>query len=230
MPPPAKELRVIIFGASGMIGAGVLNSCLEDKGVSAVLAVNRKSLGIQNPKFKEIIHSDFYDYKSIETELTGYNACLFTLGVSSAGMNEKDYTRVTYDLTLAAAETLLRLNPGMSFAYVTGQGTDSTEKGKSMWARVKGRTENRLLAMDFHPATMFRPGGVQAMKGVQPRVPLYRLFYALMGPAIPFLVKQFPGAMTTSERLGRAMLKAARGEAGMSILNPIDINRVGAES
>jgi uncharacterized protein YbjT (DUF2867 family) len=223
-----KELRVILFGATGMVGAGVLQACLDDPQVSAVLSISRGSTGVRHPKLRELLHADFFDYSAIQAQLAGHNACFFTLGVSSAGMSEADYTRTTYDLTLAAAEAVLKANPGCSFAYVTGAGTDSSEKGRSMWARVKGRTENKLLGMGFQPATMFRPAGIQAMKGVRSKTFWYRAFYVLMGPLFPPLVKFAPSIATTSERIGRAMLKAARGGVGKPVLESIDINRLGA--
>lgn len=221
------DLRIIIFGATGMIGSGVLQSCFADPDVKSVLAVSRSPSGLNNPKLHEIIHSNFFDYSAIEDKLKGYNACLFVLGVSSAGMNESDYSQTTYELTIAAASTLIRLNPGMSFGYVSGQGTDSTEKGSFMWARVKGRTENKLLAMGFKPATMFRPGAVRPLKGVRSKTRLYRVMYYLLGPLLTLLLPISPGMVTTSERLGQAMLKAAKGEAGKSILESRDINALG---
>jgi hypothetical protein len=224
----SKELKVVLFGATGMIGSGVLQSCLEEADVSAVLVVGRSSCGVQHPKLQEILHKDFYDYSAIESRFAGYNACLFPLGVTSVGMNEADYSRVTYDLTLAAAEAMLRQSPGCSFCYVSGQNTDSSEKGGVMWARVKGRIENKLLSMPFQPAVMFRPGGIQPMRGVKSKTRWYAFFYAVMAPLFPILVRNFPAIATTSERLGRAMLKAARGEAGMSIIESKDINLLGA--
>ena len=228
MPDQPRELKVILFGATGMIGSGVLQSCLEDAAVAAVLVIGRSSCGRSHPKLQEILHPDFYDYSAIQGRLSGYNACLFTLGVSAVGMKEEAYAHITYDLTLAAASAVLAANPGCSFAYVSGQGTDSSEKGRIMWARVKGRIENKLLAMPFQPATMFRPGGIQPMQGVASKTRLYRIMYLLMGPFMPLMVKYMPAAMTTSERLGRAMLAAARGQAGKKILESRDINLLGA--
>lgn len=224
----SKELKAIIFGATGMIGSGVLRACLDDPDVSAVLAVLRTPSGVTHPKLRELIHKDFYDYSAIQGELAGYNACFFTLGVTSLGLDEAAYTRVTYDLTVAAAEALLKANPGMSFCYVSGQNTDSTEKGGAMWARVKGRLENKLLSMPFQPAIMFRPGGIIPMKGIKSKTWWYQAFYTVLSPLLRLLMPIFPGFITSSERLGRAMLRAARGEADKNILEPIDINRLGA--
>ena len=223
-----QPLRIILFGATGMIGSGVLKSALQDPGVEAMLAVSRSASGVQHPKLTELLHPDFFDYSAIQGPLAGYNATLFCLGVSSVGLSEADYSRVTYDLTVAAALAVLKANPGSAFAYVSGQGTDSSEKGRAMWARVKGRLENQLLSMPFKPAIMFRPGGIQPMDGVVSKTKLYRALYAVMRPFTPFLVRRFPAFMTTSERLGRAMLRGVRGEAGLSIVESADINRLGA--
>ena len=158
-------MKVILFGATGMVGQGVLRECLLDPTVDAVLTVGRSPTGQRHAKLREITHADFGDYSAIEDDLRGYDACFFCLGVSSVGLSEADYHRVTYEYTLAAARTLVRLNPGLTFVYVSGQGTDSTEKGRTMWARVKGRTENELLKMPFKGAYMFRPGYIQPVKG-----------------------------------------------------------------
>lgn len=226
MPPTPKPLRIILFGATGMIGSGVLQACLVDPYVESVLLISRSPSGVTHPKVKELLHQDFYHY-GLGTELAGNNACLFCLGVSSAGMSEADYTKVTYELTLAAAEAMLAVNPGMAFAYVSGQGTDSTEQGRMTWARVKGRLENKLLSMPFKPAIMFRPGGIKPMDGVKSKTALYRWMYALMGPFMPFLMEHFPGVMTSSERLGRAMLKGVRGETDLKVVESKDINLLG---
>jgi uncharacterized protein YbjT (DUF2867 family) len=223
-----KPLRIILFGATGMIGSGVLKSALQDPAVEAVLVIGRSACGVQHPRLTELLHQDFHDYGAIQGRLAGYNACLFCLGVSSVGLSEAEYSRVTYDLALAAAQAVLEANPGSAFAYVSGQGTDSSGQGRAMWARVKGRLENALLAMPFKPAIMFRPGGIQPMQGVVSKTRLYRLLYAVMAPFTPFLVSRFPAFMTTSERLGRAMLRGVRGEAGQSIVESADINRLGA--
>jgi uncharacterized protein YbjT (DUF2867 family) len=180
---------------------------------------------VQHAKLEEILHRDFFDYAAIRDRLVGYQACLFCLGVSSAGMSEADYSRVTLDLTLAAAEAVLKANPGMGFAYVSGQGTDV--KSRFMWARVKGRLENRLLAMGFAPAVMFRPAAIQPMDGVRSKTRLYQWLYVLLRPCMPLLVRHFPSLATTSQRLGRAMLRAMRGETDMRILGSVDINRLG---
>ena len=160
-------MKVILFGATGMVGQGVLRECLIDAGVTEVLAVGRSPTGVQHAKLHEILHDDFTDFSKIESQLAGYDACFFCLGVSSIGMDPERYRHLTYDVTMAAAKTLARLNPGMVFTYVTGKGTDSTEQGPLRWARVKGKTENDLLKLPFKAAYMFRPSGIQPLHGVQ---------------------------------------------------------------
>ena len=158
-------MKVIVFGATGMVGAGVLIECLEDPRVRSILAIGRHSVGISHPKLRELIRSDFFDYSDARADLSGYDACFFCLGVSSPGMSEPAYHRLTYELTMAAAEALVAVNPGITFCYVSGEGTDSTERGWFMWARVKGKTENHLLRLPFK-AFMFRPGYIHPLKGV----------------------------------------------------------------
>lgn len=228
-PPKArskkpKAFRVILFGATGMVGSGVLKSCLEDPSVSSVVSVGRSPTGVAHPKHTEIIHRDLFYLKPILPKLKGFDACLFALGVSSAGMSEANYSRLTHDLTVSVAAALLAKNPKMSFVYISGQGTDTSEKGKTMWARVKGRTENKLLAMGFPVSVMARPGAIKPMKGVRSKTPLYRMLYAVMTPALSLLLPVFPKYITTSERLGRAMILAAQGKAGKTILESADIN------
>src|SRR5579863_720907 len=174
-------MNVLLFGATGMVGQGVLRECLLDPEVERVLAIGRTSCGQQHKKLRELLRKDFSDYSGVENELTGFDACFFCLGVSSAGMTEEAYRRVTYDLTLAAAQVLAKLNPDMTFIYVSGAGTDSSEHGRTMWARVKGKTENDLLRLPFHAAYMFRPGVIRPLHGIRSRTKLYRLFYLLFG-------------------------------------------------
>jgi uncharacterized protein YbjT (DUF2867 family) len=222
-----KELKVILFGATGMIGSGVLQACLEDPRVKKVLALGRSSCGSRHPKMKEVLHSDLFDLRSLAQHLKGYNACLFPLGVTSVGLDEAQYSRITYDLTLAVAQALLKANPGMSFCYVSGKSTDSSEKGPIMWARVKGRIENKLLSMKFKPAVMLRPGAIIPMEGVRSKTGWYQAFYTVATPLLKLLLPLLPGSITTSERVGRAMLKAARGEVGKPVLESVDINLLG---
>jgi uncharacterized protein YbjT (DUF2867 family) len=218
-------MKVIVFGATGMVGQGVLRECLLDPGVEAVLAVGRTATGQRDPKFRELIHSDMFDYAGIESELAGYDACFFCLGISSVGMKEDAYRRITYDITLSAARTLARLNPAMTFIYVSGEGTDSTEKGSRMWARVKGQTENALLQLPApFKAVMFRPGGIEPGRGITSKTKLYRVAYSLSRPLWPLLRKFSPNMVTTSEKVGRAMLRVARSGAPKPILDTRDIN------
>jgi len=215
-------MKVIIFGATGMIGQGVLRECLLDTDVDAVLAIGRSGTGVKNDKLTDLVHGDLFDLSPIEDRLTGFDACFFCLGVSSAGMKEDAYRRITYDLTMAVAQTLARTSPGLTFVYVSGQGTDSTEQGRTMWARVKGKTENALLAMPFQ-AYMFRPGFIQAMHGAQSRTRVYRVMYRIFSPLVPVLRKAFPTRITTTEQIGKAMLRVARAGAPKHVLESPDI-------
>ncbi|HUR05619.1 MAG TPA: NAD(P)H-binding protein [Nonomuraea sp.] len=214
-------MNVIIFGATGMVGQGVLRECLADDRVEAVLTVGRTPTGLTHDKLREITHGDLLDLTPIEAGLSGYDACFFCLGVSSAGMSEKDYRRVTYDYTLAAGDTLARLSPGSTFVYVSGVGTD--EHGRAMWARVKGQTENALLALPLE-AYMFRPGYIQPMHGVTSRTTWYRLAYMVTAPLYPVLRRLFPTVVTTTEQLGRAMITVAERGAPERVLGPLEIN------
>jgi uncharacterized protein YbjT (DUF2867 family) len=217
-------MKIILFGTTGMVGQGVLRECLLAPDVERVLSVGRNASGQSHPKFREIVHQDLYDYGDIESELTGYDACFFTLGVASAGMKEEAYRRVTYDLTLAAARTLARLNPGMTFIYISGAGTDSSERGRVMWARIKGKTENDILKLPFRRAYAMRPGLIIPQHGIQSRTPLYRIFYKALAPVLPMLAGRFPKFVTTTDQLSRAMLTAARTGAPKPVLESADIN------
>jgi uncharacterized protein YbjT (DUF2867 family) len=219
-------MRIVLFGATGMIGQGALRECLLDPEVEAVLAVGRRSTGKQHSKLRELQQRDFSDFSPIEGALSGFDACLFCLGVSSAGMSEQEYRRVTKDVTLAAARTLCRQNPAMTFVYVSGAGTDSTERGRVMWARVKGETENALLAMPFKAAYMFRPGFIQPLHGIVSRTRLYRAVYTLLGPLYPVFKALFPRHMTTTEELARAMLHVAKHGAAGHVLESPDISGI----
>jgi uncharacterized protein YbjT (DUF2867 family) len=217
-------MNVILFGASGMVGQGVLRECLLDPDVHQILSIVRTPSGQQHPKLRELVHTDFFDYSTIEPELTGFDACLFSLGVSSSGMDETKYKHLTYDLTLAAATTLARLNPNMAFLYVSGAGTDSTERGRSMWARVKGKTENDLLKLPFRAAYMFRPGAIQPLHGIRSKTKLYQTFYTVLNPILPLLKSVFPQYITSTEQLGRAMLRVAKQGFPKPILENKDID------
>jgi uncharacterized protein YbjT (DUF2867 family) len=218
-------MNILIFGATGMVGQGVLRQCLLDPEVRQVVTIGRTATGQRDPKLREIVHRDLFDYTSIESELTGFDACFFCLGVSSFRMSEADYAHVTYDLTLAAARTLARLNPQMVFEYVSGAHTDSTGKGSSMWARVKGRTENALLNLPFKGAYMFRPGAIQPMDGIRSKTALYQTIYSLSQPLWPLLRRAFPNAVTSTTQLSLAMLDVAKQGAPTRILEMRDIVR-----
>lgn len=209
-----------------MVGQGVLRECLLDPDVERILSIVRAPTGIAEAKLRELVHKDFFDFSAIENDLAGYDACFFCLGVSSAGMKEADYRRVTYDITLAAARVLARLNPGMTFIYVSGTGTDSSERGRSMWARVKGKTENDLLRLPFKAAYMFRPGAIVPLHGVKSKTKFVRVFYTALRPVLPILYARFPKYVTTTEQIGRAMLKVAKQGAPKSVLETSDINKM----
>ena len=217
-------MKVILFGASGMVGQGVLRECLLDQNVEGVLAVGRSPVGQQHEKLDELVRSDVTDLAAVEDRLRDYDACFFCLGVSSAGMKEADYRRVTYDLTLAVAQTLARLNPGMTFIYVSGTGTDSTEKGRIMWARVKGETENALRRLPFKAAYMFRPGIIQPLHGIKSKTRIYRILYAVSGPLLTLIRKLRPRWVTTTEQVGRAMIRVGMRGAPRFALENQDIN------
>jgi uncharacterized protein YbjT (DUF2867 family) len=218
-------MKVIVLGATGMIGHGVLRECLRDTDVDEVLVIGRTPTGQRHPKLREIHHPDLMDLQPIEGELGGYDPCFFCLGVSSAGMKEKEYRRVTYDLTMSVARTLARLSPDLTFVYVSGMGTDSTGRGRTMWARVKGETENALLALPPR-AYMLRPGFIQPLHGARSKTRLYAAIYAVTSPLYSVLRRLLPGMVTTTEQLGRAMLTIAKAGASKRILETRDINAV----
>lgn len=207
-----------------MVGQGALRECLLDPDVERVQTVGRTKTGAEHPKLREVAHQDMWHYASIEADLSGFDACLFCLGVSSAGMKEADYERVTYGITMAAAETLSRLNPRMTFIYVSGAGTDSSEHGRIMWARIKGKTENALLRLPFKAVFMFRPGAIQPLHGVRSKTPVYQVLYSLTKPLLPLLRRLLPGYILTTEQLGRAMLTVAKHGAPKRVLESTDIN------
>lgn len=215
-------LKVIITGTTGMVGKGVLLECLEHPEVSEVLIINRSSIGMQHPKLKELIHKDFYNLQPVQEQLQGYDACFFCLGVSSVGMSEEAYTKPTYDLTMHFAETVI--NADMTFIYVSGSGTDSTEKGSIMWARVKGKTENALLEMPFKAAYMFRPGVILPVKGVKSKTRLYNFFYVILRPFFPLMSKM--NSVTDSAKVGQAMINVVLHGSDKIHLENKDINEV----
>jgi uncharacterized protein YbjT (DUF2867 family) len=219
-------LKVILLGATGMVGQGVLRECLLDPEVESVLVIGRSAIGQQHEKLHEIVLSDLFDLSAAEDRLSGYDACFFCLGVSSVGMKAEAYRRLTYDLTISVARSLAKLNPAMTFIYVSGASTDSTEGGRVMWARVKGQTENALLKMPFKGAYMSRPGYIQPLHGIKTKTAWYGAVYAMMGRFYPLWKWLFPKYVTTTECIGRAMLKVAKRGAAKSVLENQDINAV----
>jgi len=217
-------VKVIVVGASGMVGQGVLRECLLAPDVERVLVVGRRALGKTDAKLVERTVSDLADLSSIEGELAGYDACFFCLGVTSAGLKEPEYRKVTYDITAAFAAALARTSPGLTFVFVSGRGTDSTEKGTVMWARVKGAAENLVLGAGFKAAYVFRPGVIQPLHGARSRTAAYRVLYVALTPLVWLLKAVTPSSITTTERVGVAMLEAARRGAPKTILDNGDIN------
>lgn len=219
-------MKVLIFGATGMIGQGVLREALLATDVEQVRTVGRTATGLAHPKLSEVLMRDLFDYDAVEARLQGFDACFFCLGVSSSGMDEAAYTRLTYDLTLAAAETLARLNPRMVFVYVSGAGADGTEKGPTMWARVRGRLENTLRGMPFKAAYVLRPGMILPMHGARSKTALYRRIYAVISPLVKLGRRLFPHQVTSTEAIGQVMLALVRGGATKSVLEMGDIEAV----
>jgi uncharacterized protein YbjT (DUF2867 family) len=211
-------MKVLLFGPTGMVGQGVLRECLLDPEVQIVLTVGRTRTGTQHPKLREMLMQDSWQDASV-----GFDACFFCLGVTSAGLKEEEYERLTYGLTLSVAEPLSKLNPQMTFVYVSGAGTDSSEQGRIPWARIKGKTENALLRLPFKAAYMFRPGVIQPLHGIQSKTKSYRVFYMLGKPLLPLLRRLFPDSILTTEQIGRAMLAVARHGAPKRVLESSDI-------
>ena len=218
-------MKVLVFGATGMVGQGVLLECLRDPEVELAVTIGRTATGLHNPKLSEIIHPDLRDFTTIASQLAGFNACFFCLGVSSAGMAEAAYQRITYQFTLAAAGELTRVHPGSTFIYISGAGTDSSEHGRTMWARVKGQTENALLRLPLS-AYMFRPGIIVPLDGIRSKTPAYRILYSILGPFLPLLRRVFPKAVVTTREIGQAMLIVAKHGYAKHILEVADIRAV----
>jgi uncharacterized protein YbjT (DUF2867 family) len=213
------KIKAIITGATGMVGEGILHECLLHPDVESVLVINRKPCGVKHERLNEIIHKDFFDLSTVEDQLVGYNACYFCAGVSSVGKKEDEYKRITYDLTLNFADTLLKHNPDMSFCYVSGVGTDTTEKGKIMWARVKGKTENDLLKLSFKAAYMFRPGYIQPTKGLKNTYKMYKV----LAPIYPLIKVFLSKYVITLKELGLAMINVTLYGSDKKILECRDI-------
>jgi uncharacterized protein YbjT (DUF2867 family) len=217
-------MNVVLFGATGMVGQSVLRECLLDPDVNKVISIVRTPTTPTNAKLQELVLPDFTNYSAVEAELTGLDACFFCLGVASSGMSEADYTRITHDFTLTAATTLAKLNPSMTFVYVSGSGTDSTERGRIMWARIKGKTENDILKLPFKAAYMFRIGFVQPLHGIVSKTKSYRIFYQVLTPVLPLLRSLFPRQILTTEQVGQAMLLVAKNGFPKPVLESRDIS------
>jgi uncharacterized protein YbjT (DUF2867 family) len=222
-------MKVILFGATGMVGQGVLRECLLAPDVERILAVGRNASGQRHEKLKELVTKDLFDLTPHAAGLGGFDACIFCLGVSSAGMSEPEYRRITKDLTLSVAGLLARISPEMTFVYISGSGTDSTEHGRLMWARVKGETENALLRLPFRAVYLFRPAYIQPVHGATSRTRWANVLYGVLGPLYPVWKALFPKWVTTTEQVGRAMLAAARHGAPRPVLETPDINVLAAE-
>jgi uncharacterized protein YbjT (DUF2867 family) len=216
--------KVIVTGASGMVGKGVLLECLDHPEIDTVLVLGRTPTGIKHSKLNELLLTDFTDYVAVHDRLNGYDACYFCLGVSAGGMKESDYRKITYDYTLALGKTLFQLNPDMTFIYVSGQGTDSSEKGRMMWARVKGKTENDLLALGFKQSFMFRPGIIIPLRGIKSKTPGYQFFYTYLGWLFKLIKKLAPDSANNTSQIGLAMINATLRGYDKKIIAPKDIN------
>ena len=222
-------MKVVIFGATGMVGKGVLLECLDDARVEDVLLVSRHPTDVSHPKIREIVHADFTEFRSIQTTFADLDACFYCLGVTAVGLSESQYHQLTYDLTLAAATALAAAAAGrLTFCYVSGEGTDSTERGRTMWARVKGKTENALLRLPFKAAFMFRPGYIQPLRGLRSKTRWYQALYDVIGPLYPILRRLFPRYVTTTVNVGRAMINVAATGCSKQILASADINALSA--
>lgn len=215
--------KVIITGATGMVGKGVLLECLDHDAIDEVLIIGRNPVGIEHPKLKELIQKDLSEYTGVKDKLTGYNACFYCLGISAAGLTEDQYTKITYDFTLSLAKTLLENNPEMTFNYVSGQGTDSSEKGRMMWARVKGKTENDLLNLGFKNAYMFRPGAIIPLRGIKSRTKSYQFMYDYFMWLVKLIKAISPNSVVDTDQIGLAMINSLFKEYNKKILTPKDI-------
>jgi uncharacterized protein YbjT (DUF2867 family) len=222
-------MKVVIFGATGMVGKGVLLECLDDARIERVLLVSRHPIDVSHPKLHDIVHQDFFDFLSIQPQFVEVDACFFCLGVSSIGVSESEYHRLTYKLTLGAATALAFVTDRkLTFCYVSGEGTDSTERGRTAWARTKGKTENALLRLPFKAAFMFRPGYIQPLKGIRSKTRWYQALYDVMGPFYPIFRRLLPRYVTTTVNIGRAMIQVAATGYSKQILLSADINELAA--
>lgn len=218
-----KKMKVIVTGATGMVGKGVLLECLDHSEITEVLHIGRRSLEMEHPKLKELIHTDFAEFDTVKEKLAGYDACYHCMGVSAASLNEEQYTKMTYGYSLALAKTLFSLNPKSTFIYVSGQGTDSSEKSRQMWARVKGKTENDILALGFNQAFMFRPGGIIPLRGIEPSSKLYRALVNNLGWLLKLIKTLAPNSIVNTTQIGLAMINITKNGYGNKIITPKDI-------
>ncbi|NQV03374.1 MAG: NAD-dependent epimerase/dehydratase family protein [Bacteroidia bacterium] len=215
--------KVIITGATGMVGKGVLLECLDHETIGEVLVIGRNSVGIEHPKLKELNHKDWSNFSNVQDQLKGYDACYYCLGISAAGLKEEEYKRITYDYTLALANRLLEHNPEMTFIYVSGEGTDSTEKGRMMWARVKGKTENDLLNLGFRQAYVFRPGAIIPLRGIKSRTKSYQFLYDYFMWLVKGIKTIAPNSVVNTTQIGLAMINAMLKGYDKKVLRPKDI-------
>ena len=222
-------MNVVIFGATGMIGQGVLRECLIDSTITRLLTVGRSAASASDPRLQQIVHADLFDLDAIAAQLTGLDACFFCLGITSVGLNETDYTRITYDITMAVARTLARTSPQMTFVFTSGVGADSSEKGSVMWARVKGKAENAVLALPFKASYVVRPGALQPLHGIKSRTGWYQALYTVLWPAMSLARRLAPRHILTTEQMGRAMIRVAQRGAPKRVLEPPDIYALATE-
>lgn len=223
-------MKILIFGATGMVGQGALRECLLDPQVTEVVSIARRPIGQAHSKLREIAHADMTDFSAIQPALTGFDACFFCLGISSVGLSEAEYSRITFDMPVAAAQALAEASPQAVFILVSGTGADSSEQGKVMWARVKGRAENAVLKLPLRGTYVFRPAGIRPMHGITSRTSWYRMLYALTAPLWAVLHPLLPRYVTSTEQIGRAMIRIARDGAPERILDSAAINRIGASA
>lgn len=216
-------MKVIITGATGMVGKGVLLECLDHHAIEKVLIISRNPLGLKHPKLQELIHNDFTIFSNVKDELRAYNACFFCMGISAVGMKANDYKRITYDFTLSLAKTLLKINPNLTFNYVSGEGTDSSEKGRSMWARVKGKTENDLVKLGFKQAYMFRPGVIIPLRGIKSRTKSYQFMYDYFMWLVKLIKAFAPNSVVSTTQIGLAMIHSVQKGYDKKVLRPKDI-------
>lgn len=215
--------KVIITGATGMVGKGVLLECLDHDSISEVLVIGRNPLGMKHPKLRELIHKDFTNFSEVRNQIAGFDACFFCMGISAAGLKEEQYKRITYDFTLALAKTLFEINPKMTFNYVSGEGTDTSEKGRMMWARVKGKTENDLLKLGFAQAFMFRPGAIIPLRGIKSRTKSYQFMYDYFMWLVKLIKLIAPNSVVNTTQIGLAMINSMLNGYPEKILRPKDI-------